>query len=107
MINNLSKNKNLKIICGSRTLNKEILTKNLTQFFLGDFSEGKIVWPKEMKIDIVIHTITKQEDNEKKYIKKINTDVQDLAIKALKMGKKIYFLSSIKFMVKQTQLIVV
>ena len=39
LINNLSKNKNLKIICGSRTLNKEILTKNLTQFFLGDFSE--------------------------------------------------------------------
>ena len=69
LINNLSKNKNLKIICGSRTLNKEILTKNLTQFFLGDFSEGKIVWPKEMKIDIVIHTIAKQEDNEKKYIK--------------------------------------
>lgn len=98
LVNNLSKDKNLNIYCGVRSFNNKMKIKNLTQVFLGDFSKGKVLWPKKIEIDIVIHTIAIQEHHKVMSIKKINTDAtKDLAIKASKNGvKKFIFLSSIK-----------
>ena len=99
IVNYLSQNKSLRIFCGNRCNNTLVKGQNLIPINLGDFSEGKVIWPKNFKIDIIIHTVAQQNENiNKDKLNKINTEAtKDLAIKASKFGvKRFIFLSSIK-----------